>query len=87
MYKLENESFLLVFVLLIKHFQGLSHMENLIHRPLFNINTIYNDFNIKIINLDIKNQVIENICVNYKNIFSIIMKQLSKIHQNFLKFY
>lgn len=68
MYKLENESFLLVFVLLIKHFQGLSHMENLIHRPLFNINTIYNDFNIKIINLDIKNQVIENICVNYKNI-------------------
>ena len=42
MYKLENESFLLVFVLLIKHFQGLSHMENLIHRPLFNINTIYN---------------------------------------------
>ena len=53
-----------------KHFQGLSHMENLIHRPLFNINTIKNDLNIKKINLDIKNQIIENICVNYKSIYT-----------------
>ena len=51
-----------------KHMQGLKCLENLIHRPLYKINAINNDINIKKINLDTKSQIIENMCVNYKNI-------------------
>jgi hypothetical protein len=51
-----------------KHLQGLKIMQNLIHKPLLRINKVKNDKYIKNINLDIKNIIVKNLCVNYKSI-------------------
>ena len=52
-----------------KHPQGLKTMTNSVAIPLFKINSIVNnDIYIKNINIDIKNIILENLCVNYKNI-------------------
>jgi hypothetical protein len=51
-----------------KHFQGLYMMKNSVHRPLGKYNKKYNDIYIKNINIDIKNVILENLCVNYKNL-------------------
>ena len=52
-----------------KHPQGLKTMTNSVAIPLFKINNIVNnDIYIKNINIDIKNIILENLCVNYKNI-------------------
>ena len=54
-----------------KHPQGLKIMENSAVIPLFKINKkINNDIYIKNINIDIKNILLENLCINYKNIFT-----------------
>jgi hypothetical protein len=50
------------------HLQGLRVMKNLVHKPLFIINEIINDKYINNINIDIKNLILKNLCVNYKNI-------------------
>ena len=39
-----------------------------INKPLYAINVFYNDYNIKKLNIDINNQIIENSCIQYKNI-------------------
>ena len=51
-----------------KHPQGLKIMTNLVDNPLFKINKINNDLYIKKINIDIKNLILEDWCINYKNI-------------------
>ena len=52
-----------------RHLKGLKEMTNYIDKPLFKINNIINnDIYIKNINIDIKNLILENLCVNYKNI-------------------
>lgn len=51
-----------------RHLQGLHIMKNLIHRPLLNYNNKNNNIYIKNINIDIKNIILANLCVNYKNI-------------------
>jgi hypothetical protein len=43
-------------------------MKNSVHRPLGKYNKKYNDIYIKNINIDIKNVILENLCVNYKNL-------------------
>ena len=54
-----------------KHPQGLKIMENSAVIPLYKINKkINNDIYIKNINIDIKNILLENLCINYKNIFT-----------------
>ena len=50
------------------HLQGLKIMQNLEHKPLFRINKAKNDKYIKNINIDIKNIILKNLCVNYKSI-------------------
>jgi hypothetical protein len=52
-----------------KHLQGLKIMTNSEDNPLYKINKIINnDIYIKNINIDIKNIILENLCVNYKSI-------------------
>jgi len=52
-----------------KNLQGLKIMANTKDNPLFKINKfINNDIYIKNINIDIKNLILENLCVKYKNI-------------------
>jgi hypothetical protein len=52
-----------------KHLKGLEIMTNSQDKPLFAINNIINnDIYIKNFNIDIKNLILENLCVNYKNI-------------------
>ena len=53
-----------------KHLQGLNTttITNLENQPLCEINKINNDLYIKNINIDIKNIILENLCVYYKNI-------------------
>jgi hypothetical protein len=52
-----------------KHLKGLEIMTNSQDKPLFEINNIINnDIYIKNFNIDIKNLILENLCVNYKNI-------------------
>ena len=51
-----------------KHLQGLKILTNLVHRPLIKDNLISNDIYIKNINIDIKNLILKNLCINYKNI-------------------
>jgi hypothetical protein len=54
-----------------KHPQGLKILENSAVIPLFKTNKkINNDIYIKNINIDIKNIILENLCINYKNIFT-----------------
>ena len=48
--------------------EGINMMKNSIHKPLINVNIIKNDIYIKNINIDIKNVILQNLCVNYKNI-------------------
>ena len=51
------------------HLRGLKTLKNSIDYPLFKINKfINNDIYIKNINIDIKNLILENLCINYKNI-------------------
>ena len=51
-----------------KHLQGLNTttITNLDHQLLYEINKINNDIYIKNINIDIKNIILENFCVNFK---------------------
>ena len=51
-----------------QHLQGLNIMNNTWNKPLFDINKINNDIHIKNINIDINNLILENLCVNYKNL-------------------
>ena len=59
-----------------KHSQGLGIMNNLKNRPLYAINAFNNDINIKKMNLDTKSQIIENMCINYKDISTGLIKIL-----------
>ena len=51
-----------------KHLIGLQMIKNLLHKPLFENNKKLNDIYIKKINIDIKNLILENLCINYKNL-------------------
>jgi len=52
-----------------KHSQGYKIMANSEDNPLFKINKIINDdINNKNISKEIKNLILENLCVNYENI-------------------
>lgn len=42
--------------------------DKVINKPLYAINVFYNNNNIKKLNIDINNQIIENSCIQYKNI-------------------
>ncbi len=50
------------------HPQGLYEKNNSLHKPLFNINKYRNDFYIKKINTAISEEIIKDLCINYKNI-------------------
>ena len=50
------------------HPQGLYMKNNSIHLPLFDINKYRNDIYIKTINTAIDNEIIKDLCINYKNI-------------------
>ena len=67
------------------HLQGLRVMKNLVHKPLFIINEIINDKYINNINIDIKNLILKNLCVNYKNIstgLTIYLFNINNINKN-----
>jgi hypothetical protein len=51
-----------------RHLLGLNIMQNSVNKPLLKSNKKNNDIYIKNINIDIKNVILENLCVNYKNI-------------------
>ena len=51
-----------------RHLLGLNMLKNSVHKPLGKSNIKYNDLYIKNINIDIKNIILENLCVNYKNL-------------------
>jgi len=68
------------------HLQGLKIMNNINDKPLFKVNTkIMNDIYIKKINIDIKNIILENLCINYKNLstgLTIYLFNIYKIIKN-----
>jgi len=67
------------------HLQGLKIMRNIWDKPLFKINRNNNDIFIRKINIDIKNLILENLCVNYKNIstgLTIYLFNINNIIQN-----
>ena len=69
-----------------KHNQGLKIMTNSEDNPLFKINKfINNDIYIKNINIDIKNLILENLCVNYKNISTGLTIYLFNINNIIIK--
>ena len=50
------------------HPQGLYMKNNSFHKPLYDINKYRNDIYIKKINTAIDNEIIKDLCINYKNI-------------------
>ena len=50
------------------HPQGLYMKNNTLHKPLFDINKYRNDVYIKNINTAIDNEIIKELCINYKNL-------------------
>lgn len=50
------------------HPQGLYMKNNSFHRPLYDINKYKNDIYIKKINTAIDNEIIKDLCINYKNV-------------------
>lgn len=62
------------------HPQGLYLMNNSLHKPLYDINKYNNDIYIKKINTAINNEIIKELCINYKNIRTGLIIQFFNIN-------
>lgn len=65
------------------HLKGLKTKINSKHEPLYKINTFNNNIYIKKVNIAIENEIIENLCVNYKNLktgLTIFLFNINNIH-------